>query len=82
MIYNLENTVEVGKPIRVFLDGVELTQVIHVDTELRLIRRYKTDEMGMIVIDCVNQAVLQEEFTYGPEQLLEVKPKKEAGWAG
>lgn len=32
MIYTFANTVEIGKPVRVFVDGAEISNVIECDT--------------------------------------------------
>ncbi len=46
MKYTVENTVEIGKPKRVFVDGVEINNVIECDTEEGYAIFHPVDEDG------------------------------------
>lgn len=48
MKYTVENTVEIGKPKRVFVDGVEINNVIECDTEEGYAIFYPVDENGSL----------------------------------
>lgn len=51
MIYNRENTVVVGNPLKVFLDGVEHHDVVECDPEEGYLIQYVTDEEDKLVVE-------------------------------
>lgn len=42
MIYTVENTVKLGKRVKVLVDGVEVNKVFYVDTKKGKVRHYDT----------------------------------------
>lgn len=62
MRYTIENTIKVGKPVAVYLDGVEVNNVIEADTEHGYIIRCKENERGFMYADS-NGDVAAERLT-------------------
>lgn len=60
MKYTIENTVNAGKLVRVFLDGEELSKVVECDTEKGYAIVLKCDEQGRIEVDREAGVVLHE----------------------
>lgn len=79
MLYNLDNTIRTGNPVRVFdANGLEWTGVIECDTETGRILKYVEDEKGMPVEGArgsmlEGELVRETVFTSAP---LLVIPKK------
>lgn len=40
MIYTVENTIEVDKPVKVFVDGVRVMYAFFADTDAGIVKRY------------------------------------------
>lgn len=51
MKYTVDNTIKVGKPVDVFLDGEQQTGCIEADDEQGYIIRNKRDENGNLIIE-------------------------------
>lgn len=52
MIYTIENTAKIGKPVIVFdADGVEVTHCVRCDTETGEVERFEVDINGRYVFD-------------------------------
>lgn len=62
MLYTLENTAKIGKPIKVFDgEGNHIPKALSVDTETGEITKFKTNEDGTILI--VDGEALRETIT-------------------
>lgn len=47
MIYTPENTYEIGRPVLVYVDGVEISYAIKADTEKGVVTALETNEDGI-----------------------------------
>lgn len=66
----------VGAGVRIFLDGLELAQVISADEEARTIERYRTDERGRVLLKH-DRTGAQRETLHGTVR-IELPPHLEA----
>lgn len=58
MIYTPENTSEIGRPVLVYVDGVEIKYAFKADTEKGVVTAAETNEDGVIKIsECGNEVV-------------------------
>lgn len=58
MKYTVENTIKTGNPMRVFVDGVEINNVIECDTEEGYAVFYLVDEEGDLCV-CGDEIVTE-----------------------
>lgn len=78
MIYNLENTVEIGKPIIVYdANGMEIPFVIECNTETGLVRHLKANSNGEFMIDHEREEPMTCEVTYPAPLRVEPAPTEE-----
>ena len=73
MIYTPNNTAVHGKPIKILLDGVEVTYCFYLDRRRRVLRRFATDDSGAVRIDETGQDVCREEIRYGHRQHIKIQ---------
>jgi hypothetical protein len=69
MIYDLDNTIFAGRPVKRVIDanGLEWTRTMEIDTETGRIVRQKTDEECRAIIDWEKgEVVLEEVYTAAP----------------
>ena len=58
MLYTLENTTKIGKPIKVFDgEGNHIPKALSVDTETGKVTKFKTNEDGTILV--VNEETME-----------------------
>ena len=77
MIYTMDNTVRIGKPIRVFdANDSEIMYPVWCDTKTGEVQELRTDENGGYVIE--DNAVVVDTKTY-PSPLY-VMPSEEPPW--
>lgn len=58
MIYTPENTIDIGKPVLVYVDGVEISHAIKADTEKGVVTAAETYPDGILKIsECGNEVV-------------------------
>jgi len=75
MTYTTKNTALKGRPIQVLLDGKPVTKCFYLDRRRRVIRRFKTNEYGDLVMTDARDEIdiATEEIKYSHRQRVEVR---------
>jgi hypothetical protein len=79
VIYNLKNTVRKGKPVRVFIDQIEVFEIFYLDRRRRVYRAYDVIETSVINPYAIlyrtdGNKLAVKEYTYGHRQKVEIIP--------
>ena len=65
MIYNVNNTAGIGKPVRVLRpNGSEITHVVDVDTDTDTVTRFVTDRWGKVQLNELQTEALRETLIF------------------